>query len=102
MSDIPITAEGEPVSDEGILEAITEEVPSPREEPIEARTSEAEKIYANLLEKTDFEREFIEEMLEFKPTEEEELRIQELWRKREEIQEMVPLQAAPQTTTILI
>jgi len=101
MTDIPITAEGNPVSDEGILEAITEEVPAREEEPIEVRTSEAEKIYANLLEKTDFEREFIEEMLEFKPTDEEELRIQELWRKREEVQEMVPL-AAPQTTTILI
>ena len=101
MSDIPLTAEGEPVSDEGILEAITE-MPAREEEPIEARTSEAEKIYANLLEKTDFERSFIEEMLEFEPTEEEELRIQELKRKRKEVQEMVPLGAAPQTTTILI
>lgn len=99
--DIPLTAEGEPVPKEGILETITEEIPARKQEPIEARTSEAEKIYANLLEKTDFERSFIEEMLEFEPTEEEELRIQELKRKREEVQEMVPL-AAPQTTTILI
>lgn len=100
--DIPLTAEGEPVSEEGILETITEEIPARKQEPIEVRTSEAEKIYANLLEKTDFERSFIEEMLEFEPTEEEELRIQELKRKRKEVQEMVPLGAAPQTTTILI
>ncbi len=100
--DIPLTAEGEPVPEEGILETITEEIPARKQEPIEARTSEAEKIYANLLEKTDFERSFIEEMLEFEPTEEEELRIQELKRKRKEVQEMVPLGAAPQTTTILI
>ena len=99
--NIPLTAEGEPVPDEVFLESF-DEMPALEEEPIEARTSEAEKIYANLLEKTDFEREFIEEMLEFVPTEEEELRIQELKRKREELQEMVPLATVPQTTTILI
>ena len=103
MSDIiPPTAEGEPIQhEEAFLEPFVE-MPEVEEEPIEARASEAEKIYANLLEKTDFEREFIEEMLEFEPSEEEEFRIQELLRKRQEVKEMVPLAPTAQTTTILI
>lgn len=78
------------------------------EEPIEVRASEAEKLYANLLMKTDFERDFIEEMLEFDPDEEAEMRIDELRRKRREMKEMAQQMPpmAPQspqgTTTILI
>lgn len=61
---------------------------SPTDLPIEDRASEAEKIYANLLMKTDFDREFIEEVLEFEPDEESELRIDELRRKREEMEDL--------------
>jgi len=86
---------------------VPEEVPFPpvnphqqkEELPIEERASEAEKIYANLLEKTDFDREFIEEMIEFEPDEESKLRIDELRRKRKEIenlsQSMVPPPMGP-------
>lgn len=62
---------------------------APEQEPIEARTSEAEKLYANLLMKTDFERDFIEEMLEYEPDAESEERIQELRQKRRDMEEMM-------------
>lgn len=74
--------------------------------PIEERASEAEKLYANLLMVTGFERDFIEEMLEFEPDEESEMRIDELRRKRREMKELAqqgfpPQQSSP-TTTILL
>lgn len=75
---------------------------------IEDRTSEAEKLYANLLMRTDFDREFIEEMLEIDElSEEQEMRIDELRRKRREVENMMPQggipPASPQgPTTILI
>lgn len=66
---------------------ILDEIPE-GEKPIEMRTSEAEKLYANLLMVTDFEEEFIEEMLEFEPDESSKIRIEELRRKRREMKEM--------------
>lgn len=73
------------------------------EPPIEKRASEAEKLYANLLMVTDFEREFIEEVLEFKPDEESRMRIDELCRRQREIEEAVRHSMPPtQTTTIMI
>lgn len=81
------------------MEGVPEE-----EQPIGFRASEAEKLYANLLLKTDFEREFIEEVLEFQPNEEEEMRIEELKRKRREMKEMAQQLSPPAQgpTTILI
>lgn len=70
--------------------------------PIEARTSEAEKLYANLLMKTDFEREFIEDVLEFEPDEESKMRIDELRQKRREMKQLAQGSLPPQTTTILV
>ncbi len=64
-----------------------EEIPE-GENPIEMRASEPEKLYANLLMVTDFEREFIEEMLEFEPDEASKMRIDELRRKRREMKEL--------------
>jgi len=72
----------------------------PDHEPIEVRTSEAEKLYTNLLMVTDFEREFIENMLEFEPDEEAEMRIDELRRKRREMKELA--QSPSPTKTIVI
>lgn len=87
------------------------EEPTPIEEyeeiqpPIEERASEAEKLYANLLMVTGFERDFIEEMLEFEPDEESEMRIDELHRKRKEMKELAqqgfPPNGSP-TKTILL
>ena len=77
-----------------------EEIPE-AERPIEMRTSEAEKLYANLLMVTDFDREFIEDVLEFEPDEESEMRIGELRRKRREMKELAQGNAA-QTQTIVI
>lgn len=75
------------------------------EPPIEERASEAEKLYANLLMVTGFERDFIEEMLEFEPDEESEIRIDELRRKRREMKELAeqgfPPNGSP-TKTILL
>lgn len=71
------------------------------EPPIEERASEAEKLYANLLMVTGFERDFIEEMLEFEPDEESEIRIDELRRKRREMKELAE-QGFPPTKTILL
>lgn len=75
------------------------------EPPIEERASEAEKLYANLLMVTGFERDFIEEMLEFEPDEESEMRIDDLRRKRREMKELAeqgfPPNGSP-TKTILL
>lgn len=64
--------------------------PEEMEEPIEERASEAEKLYANLLIKTDFSNDFIEEMLEFEPDEESWNRIDELVGKRQMVRESGP------------
>jgi len=75
--EVPMTAEGQPVPPE------VEEMFVPEEEaPIQVRASEEELLYAHLQIKTDFENEFIEEMLEFEPNEEEWERINELRKKR--------------------
>jgi hypothetical protein len=94
--DLPEDVEGMPFSD------FPEEQVEP---PIEERASEAEKLYANLLMVTGFERDFIEEMLEFEPDEESEMRIDELRRKRREMKELAqqgfPPNGSP-TKTILL
>lgn len=74
----------------------------PDHEPIEDRTSEAEKLYANLLMVTDFELDLIEEVLEFEPDEESRMRIDELCRKRQEMKDLASTMPQQQTTTILI
>ena len=83
-----------------------DQMPEHVEPPIEERASEAEKLYANLLMVTGFERDFIEEMLEFEPDEESEMRIDELRRKRREMTELAqqgfPPQQSPPTKTILL
>lgn len=85
------------------LEEFFGQAPSEHQpKPIEARTSEAEKLYANLLMKTDFERDFIEDMLEFEPDEESEMRIDELREKRREMKQLAQGSLPPQTTTILV
>lgn len=56
-------------------------VPSPPEQPHPAafeQAREVEILYANLLHKTDFEEDFIEDMLEFEPGEDSRERINEL------------------------
>lgn len=73
-----------------------EEIPE-GEKPIEMRTSEAEKLYANLLMVTDFEEDFIEEMLDFEPDEASRMRINELRRKRREMKEMAVPSSQPKT-----
>ena len=82
-----------------------DQMPEHVEPPIEERASEAEKLYANLLMVTGFERDFIEEMLEFEPDEESEMRIDELRRKRREMKELAeqgfPPNGSP-TKTILL
>lgn len=78
-----------------------EEIPE-GEKPIEMRTSEAEKLYANLLMVTDFEEDFIEEILEFEPDEASRMRINELRRKRREMKEMAVPSSAHQPKTILL
>jgi hypothetical protein len=60
------------------------------EQPIHMRATEAEKLYSNLLIKTDFEHNFIQEMLEFEPNEEEKERINELCRIRERSETPLP------------
>jgi len=99
-----MTAEGEPVSENE--EPMQELFDVAEEDLIENRTSEAEKLYANLLMKTDFERDFIEDMLEFEPGEESEMRIEELRQKRKQLQEMPEASLSPSapqgSTTILI
>lgn len=84
---------------------LLDQMPEHVEPPIEERTSEAEKLYANLLMVTGFEREFIEEMLEFKPDEESKMRIDELRRKREEMKELAqqgfPPNGSPTKTIVL-
>jgi len=82
------TFEEEPASVD--LSEIPEE-----EQPIHMRATEAEKLYANLLVKTDFEHDFIQEMLEFEPNEEEKERINELCRLREESEVFPPMQSPP-------
>ena len=62
------------------------EMVEPVEEPAEFQASEAERMYANLLMRTDFSREFIEEMLEFEPNEEQKKRIEDLRRERRELE----------------
>ena len=75
-----------------------DEIPE-AEKPIELRATEAERLYANLLMVTDFERSFIEDVLEFEPDEESEMRIGELRRKRREMKDLAQV---PQTQTIVL
>jgi len=62
-------------------------------------STEPEKLYANLLMKTDFEDGFIEEMLEFEPTEEQRMRIDEIVRRERELKELANQQIEYLTQT---
>jgi hypothetical protein len=92
----------ESIEQRSLFEALNEDA-FEQKQPIEVRTSEAEKLYANLLMKTDFERDFIEDVLEIEElSEEQEMRIEELRRKRREMKKLAQSGGIPPTKTIVI
>jgi len=73
----------------------------PKEVPIIDRAQEEELLYANLLVRTDFDEEFIEEVLEFSPDEENWARIDELVEKANEDPMQQHLPHSVETTILL-